>query len=219
MSYEGWEYGYVAGALGALAYCVVNPVRGRMIGLAIAGIASRPGNLSGAGDKWGEIAKALEGVGADLKKHVSDVPPKDWTAQDEEAFKGAVDIMLKNIDDGAGVHFDSAKIMHGMSKLSFYGGMASGAVGALLTALTIYTIATRGIPVVNVASQATSEIAATGAQVTVGGLVKKYGMAAGAAAMVFTMVQSKQAELESKVTAMSAQQEQAKQTRIPLSNI
>ncbi|WP_405140193.1 hypothetical protein OG589_25235 [Sphaerisporangium sp. NBC_01403] len=219
MSYEGWEYGYVAGVLGALGYCVVNPVRGRMIGLAIGGIASKPGPLSRAGDKWGEIAKALEGVGADLQKHVSDVPAKDWTAQDQEAFKGAVEMMVKNIDEGKNVHDDSGKIMHGMAELSFCGAVTSGAVGSLLIALTIYTIATRGIPVVNVASQATSEVAATGAQVTIGGLVKKYGMAAGAAATVFTMVQAKQGELESKVTAMSANKEQVKQARIPLSNI
>ncbi|MFC7380837.1 hypothetical protein [Sphaerisporangium rhizosphaerae] len=219
MSYEGWEYGYVAGVAGALLYCVVNPVRGQMIGLAIGGVASKPSSLHGAGDKWAETGNGIQNMSNDLSKHVKDVPPEHWTAEDYSAVQGAARLMTTNFTDAKSAHDDAAKIMHGMGKLSFYGALASGTAGAVLTALTIYTLATRGIPGVNVATQASSEVAATGTQAVITRLVSKYGMAATAGMVAFSMVTSKQAQLEGQIAAMNAQKDGAKQVRIPLTNL
>ncbi|WP_248961032.1 hypothetical protein [Sphaerisporangium perillae] len=218
MSYEGWEYGYVTGLLGAIAYCVVNPVRGRMIGLSIAGASSKPSSLTGAGDKWDETSQGIGEIGAQLKKHMDDVPLEDWTAADVEALRSSVQLVLSNLNEGSGVHADAAKIMHGLGKLSFYGALLSGTAGVVLTALTIYTLATRGIPGVNVATQASSELVATGTQLSVKGMVMKYGAVAAGAMMVFSLVTGKQSELEAQIAAMKTQGDAVKQVRIPLSN-
>ncbi|MFC4529513.1 hypothetical protein [Sphaerisporangium dianthi] len=219
MSYEHWEYGFYTGLAGSYAYCLVNPARGLMMAAAVTAVVSKPSALTGAGEKWGTTSESIKTLGVDLQKHLDDVPVTDWTADDKVAFKHAVDKVVGNLSEGANAHSDAARFMNGLGHLSANAALLSGVAGVFLTALTIYTMATRPVPGLNVAAQASAEAAATTTQLTLSGMMRKYGVVITAASLVAAAVFAKQGELAGQLATLQGKTEEMKQLGLPLSNV